>query len=125
MVVVVVVVVVVVDFYSELACTCTCASDLQWVCHWSCVLVPNEFPWQHSCQHISQTIQSGERLLAHSSINTCSLFLLLTLNTHAQEGYSSRPVCLSVCLSVCPALILEITYTNCWYRYKLSLKKTI
>ncbi len=26
---------------------------------------------------------------------------LLTLSTHAQEGYSSRPVCLFVCLSVC------------------------
>ncbi len=30
---------------------------------------------------------------------------LLTLSTHVQEGYSNRPVC----LSVCHALILEIT----------------
>ena len=50
-------------------------------------------------------------------------FLLLTLSVHAQEGYSSCPVslsvclsvchaltvCLSVCLSVCHALIVEIT----------------
>ncbi len=37
------------------------------------------------------------------------LLLLLTLGAHAREGYSSRPVCLSVCLSVCHTLILEIT----------------
>ncbi len=33
------------------------------------------------------------------------LLLLLTLSAHAQQGYSSRPVCLSVCHD----LILEIT----------------
>ncbi len=33
------------------------------------------------------------------------LLLLLTISAHAQQGYSSRPVC----LSVCHALILEIT----------------
>ncbi len=34
----------------------------------------------------------------------CS-FALLTLGVHAREGYSSHPVCLSVCYT----LILEIT----------------
>ncbi len=33
-------------------------------------------------------------------INNFSVVKLLTLNAHAREGYSSRPVCLSVCLSV-------------------------
>ncbi len=38
-----------------------------------------------------------------------SFFNLLALSMHVREGYSSHPVCLSVCLSVCHAMILEIT----------------
>ncbi len=31
--------------------------------------------------------------------SSVSLLLLLALSAHAREGYSSHPVCLSVCLS--------------------------
>ena len=46
-------------------------------------------------------------LHVNSPLETCKtsslhiIYTFLTLGTHEQEGYCSRPVCLSVCLSVC------------------------
>ena len=35
-------------------------------------------------------------------INIITIVPLLTLGTHAPEGYGSCPVCVSVCVCVCP-----------------------
>ncbi len=43
---------------------------------------------------------------------------LLTLSAHAREGYSSGPVCLSVCLVT--LWFWRLLTINCWFRYELT-----
>ena len=42
-----------------------------------------------------------------------SMYVYLTLSTHALEGYSSHFVCQSVCLSVCLSIYLSVCLSVC------------
>ena len=64
-------------------------------------------------------LQKKKTCLLEVKIKRLPKLLLLTLIAHEQEGYSSRPVCLSVCLSV-TLWFWRILTINSWFRYEIT-----